>query len=126
VRFKATNGLAHLIPMVITFPTTLFFLWFALQSYAAKHEYHDLVLWLVLFFSFAISDIITLYRYFPRYFEIQDDNLVLREGRKRTLVPYAVLDKLVPVTRDSGFLPVNELLVQLKDGKSYRICVKEK
>jgi hypothetical protein len=71
--------------------------------------------------------LVVLSRTLPQYYEMRSDGLFIRQGWKKSLIPYASLVE-VQSTSDSRNAPVfstDRILVALQNGKRFLIAVAE-
>jgi hypothetical protein len=67
-----------------------------------------------------------LYWSFPRYYEVREDGLFLRQGSNMNLIPYESIYKLSPISPSLDYFWPNRILIMLTDGKTLSIAVAEK
>ncbi len=80
----------------------------------------------VLFLTLA-SCVVALRFTLPQYYEVQEGGLFLRQGWRKTLIPYASLVELQPMssTRSASVFSINRILVATGDGKRFVIALVE-
>jgi hypothetical protein len=63
----------------------------------------------------------------PQYYEIRESGLFLRQGWKRTLIPYAALAELQSMSdaRSAGVFSTQRLLVTTTEGRRFLIALAE-
>ena len=76
---------------------------------------------------FVSAIFLRLYFDFPQYCEVREEGLFLRHGRKKKLIPFATIDKLLPIAKEFRWLPAtNRYIVMPERGNTFIITVKEK
>jgi hypothetical protein len=115
-----------------------FFLWvlIAVDLYALWSHHHLHILpspfhtefWFPILWAFSLA--MRCFLEFREYYETRPSGLFLQQEWKRVLIPYATIDKLLPVSRTHnwlhGRLSRNCILVMPKSGKAFTISVAEK
>jgi hypothetical protein len=63
----------------------------------------------------------------PQYYEVLESGLFLRQGWRKSLIPYASLVELQPMSdsRSSGVFSTQRILVVTREGKRFLIAVAE-
>ena len=63
----------------------------------------------------------------PQYYEVREDGLFIRQGFRRTLIPYASLVTIrpAPIARAFRVFSMDRLLVATETGKRFTIAVAE-
>jgi hypothetical protein len=63
----------------------------------------------------------------PQYYEVVESGLFLRQGWRKSLIPYASLVELQPMSdsRSSGVFSTQRILVVTREGKRFLIAVAE-
>lgn len=63
----------------------------------------------------------------PQYYEVRADGLFIRQGWKKSLLPYASLVEAQSVSdsRSAGVFSTDRILIVLQNGKRFVIAVKE-
>jgi hypothetical protein len=71
--------------------------------------------------------LLACFRSFPEYYEIRENGLFIRQGWKRNLIPYATIDKFLPLAQAFRWLPpANGFLVIPEKGASFYVAPSEK
>lgn len=71
--------------------------------------------------------IVVLVSVLPQYYEVRDGGLFLRQGWRRTLIPWNLLAQLQTMqdSRSAGVFSTQRVLVVTESGKEYLIAVAE-
>jgi hypothetical protein len=67
----------------------------------------------------------TLYQSFPNYFELQESSLFIRQGWKKLLIPYASIEKILPISGRFGGKSQNRIVVITAKGMTFTIAAAE-
>lgn len=63
----------------------------------------------------------------PQYYDVRDDGLFIRQGWRKSLIPYASITEVQSVTdsRSAAVFSVDRILVDTRSGRRYLIAVAE-
>ena len=63
----------------------------------------------------------------PQYYEVREDGLFLRQGWRRSLIPYASLVEVQPISdsRSAAVFSTDRILVATQEGRRFVIAVAE-
>jgi hypothetical protein len=126
VRFKTKINWIQLVAFCTIESLYLFDLPSALHGLSPRIPLAIIFGGLTLVFCLIALSVYKEIQMFTEYYEVQEGDLFLSEGREKTLVPYSNLEKLLPISANFGPFASNQILVRLVKGKDLRIAVAEK
>lgn len=77
-------------------------------------------------FAFTGSCLATYFFGFPLYYELQEGGLLVSQGKRKTIIPYASVEKLLPISPSIGIFEENRFVLLHNEGKSYKFSIQEK
>lgn len=76
-------------------------------------------------FAFIGSCLVTYFFGLPLYYELQEGGLLVSQGKRKTIIPYASVEKLLPISPRMRVFEENRFVL-LHSGKSFELSVQEK
>jgi len=137
MRFKAKIDYASLVYWFLFGPYMVYMLWppkifdavrtsFQSDTNRIPHEILG-VLTILILIALPLAWVLSFFKSFPRYCEVLEDGLFLRQGWKRSLIQFATIDQILPLAAAIRFLPPsNRILIMPVKGNTFTIAVAEK
>lgn len=98
----------------------------SLLAWLSSHSIPEGVMSAFCLFAFTGSCLATYFFGFPLYYELQEGGLLVSQGKRKTIIPYASVEKLLPISPSIGIFEENRFVLLHNEGKSYKFSIQEK
>lgn len=126
MRFEAGGFLSQWSNIICTLAITGLSGAGAFLGWLLNHSYPQGILSAICLFAFIGSCLVSYFFDLPRYSELQEGGLLVSQGKRKTMIPYASVEKLLPMSPSKSVFEENRFVLLLNEGKSYKFSIQEK